>query len=129
MENKKIWLAMMLAFVMAVAGCNKKAAVVVPPGTMDLSIKNDTGEVVEKAVIKPSGADAYMQTARMEKGGSYTVFLPKSDSYAIILIDSKGHHYGKENIQWAEGAAELQVTKKDFISQGLWDSIKKTIGL
>jgi hypothetical protein len=117
-----------LLFVVSMVSCSK------PPETrikeeMSLTIKNDTEAVIEKVVFKPSGGDAYTQTCELPKGGSYTTTVEKYDYYDIALIDNKGHFYGKEGLRWIEGESNLTITKKDFVSQGLWDTIKKVIGL
>jgi hypothetical protein len=96
---------------------------------MTLTIVNNTKAVIEKVVFQPSGGEPFTQSCSIQKGGSYTADLKKYDSYSIVLVDTKGHQYGKEGCRWVDGSAELSITDKDFVSQGLWDTLKKTLGL
>jgi hypothetical protein len=120
-----------LLFVVSMVSCSKKPPEesIPPEKRMTLTIINDTGAVIDNVVFKPSGGDAYTQTCELPKGGSYTATLQKYDYYDIVLTDTKKHHYGKEGLRWIEGESNLTITEKDYVSQGLWDTIKKVIGL
>jgi hypothetical protein len=120
-----------LLFVVSMVSCSKTPPEesIPPEKKMTLTITNDTGAVIEKAVFKPANGEAYTQACNIPKSSSYTATLEKYDYYDIVLIDNKGHFYGKEGLRWIDGESDLTITKKDFVSQGLWDTVKKTIGL
>jgi hypothetical protein len=96
---------------------------------MTLDIINNTGGIIEKVVFSPSKGEAYSQTCSITKGGSYTATLAQAEYYDIILVDTKGHNYGKTGCRWINGSETLTITDKDFVPQGLWDTLKKTLGL
>jgi hypothetical protein len=96
---------------------------------MTLTIINNTEGIIEKVVFSPSVGEPFVQTCSISKGGSFTATLAKSEYYDILLIDTKGHEYGKSGCRWISGSETLSITDKDFTSKGLWDTIKKTLGL
>jgi hypothetical protein len=120
-----------LLFVVSMVSCSKKPPEesIPPEKRMTLTIINDTGAVIDNIMFKTSDGDVYVQTYEIPKAGSYTTTLQKYDYYDIVLIDTKKHHYGKEGLRWIEGESNLTITKTDFVSQGLWDTIKRVIGL
>jgi hypothetical protein len=99
------------------------------PPEMTLVITNNTDSIVEKIVFTPSGGESYSETCNIIQGASYTATLAQTEYYDIALIDTKEHCYRKAGCRWITGSATLTITNKDFVPQGAWDTLKKTLGL
>jgi hypothetical protein len=81
------------------------------------NLVNSTKGIIEKVVFHPSERDSYNQTCSIIPGGSYTTTVAKTESYDIVLIDTKGHHYGKLGCRWISDSETLSITDKNFVSQ------------
>ncbi|MDR3060479.1 MAG: hypothetical protein LBU57_00005 [Dysgonamonadaceae bacterium] len=95
-------------------------------GKCDLTITNETGATISEIVIKQSDTDTEIKKVQsfIEKKGAIAIKIEKNVSYDIILVDTKKHRYGITNRSWSEKSCSLAVTRKDFISQGAWDTFK-----
>jgi hypothetical protein len=97
---------------------------------MTLTLINNTGAIIESVVISPSVGESIVQIYTMRKDDSLTVTVPRCDYFDVYARDTKQHAYGIFDIGWTSGGEmKLPITKKDFVSQGVWDSVKKRIGM
>jgi hypothetical protein len=99
-------------------------------GKCELTITNETGTSIEEIIIEQAGKDMD-KVERIHcvipKSGSTTIKIEKNVSYDILLVDTKKHQYGKKNLIWSDKSDSLTITKKDFVSQGAWDTFKKLV--
>ncbi|GHU92864.1 hypothetical protein FACS189479_02960 [Spirochaetia bacterium] len=100
-------------------------------GKCELTITNETGASIAEIVIKQSNVNTEAKRiwSPIKKNDSITIKVEKNVSYDIILVDTKKHRYGITNRSWSEKSGSLAVTRKDFVSQGMWDTFKILVHL
>ena len=123
--------AALLALGMTVVGCDKKPVV---GNRANLIIVNKIGNPISKVIVCPSSSvntgNNLAEGQTIEKGGSVTVKVPKNADYLITLVDNKNHFYGIEGYHvGSEDACHAEITNKNFLPQGVLDTIKKLFGL
>jgi len=122
---KKIVLSALIGF-----GFLVLPAAVFAGGKCDLTIANKTGAEISRVIVLESGSSAEMTfNIEIRKDSSGVIQLKKGSIYDIILFDNKGHKYGKNECVLTDKTAKIEIVKKDFIPQGVWDVIKKTVNL
>jgi hypothetical protein len=126
--KRKVLLAVIglgfLVFPVSVFAKGKKEA------TTEVTVVNRTGAEISQVIITDKGNNN-VKTFEMtiQKNSSGTIKIKKDSDYDIVLLDNKGHKYGKEGCKTKSDSDRVEINSKDFISQGLWDTIKKLLGL
>jgi len=99
-------------------------------GKCEVTLVNSTGADIDQVVIHEIGSAAekpyYID---IEKNSSSELKLKKGVTYDIVLFDSKGHKYGRKGCKLLNDSAKIEIKSTDFIPQGFWDVVKKTVGL
>jgi len=96
----------------------------------EVTLVNKTGAAVNQVIINESGSAAEkIYIMAIGKNSSGELKLKNGGTYDIVLLDTKGHMYGIKGCLLADKKARIEIKKSDFISQGVWDVIKKTLGL
>ena len=97
-------------------------------GKCELTLVNRTGAVITQVIINESGTTAEKTYyIAIEKNSTSEIKLKKGITYDIVLFDNKGHKYGRKGCKLKDDSARIEVNSTDFIPQGAWDVIKKTL--
>jgi len=97
-------------------------------GKCEVTLVNKTGAAITQVIINESGSAAETPYyISIEKNSSNEIKLKKGITYNIVLLDNKGFMYGKTGWKLVHNSARIEIKKTDFIPQGFWDVVRKTL--
>ncbi|GHU51901.1 hypothetical protein FACS189496_1100 [Bacilli bacterium] len=99
-------------------------------GKCEVTITNKTGTLITELIIKESDSDEIVnQGCRLPDKTTIIKDVKRETYYDIILVDDKGHYYGKERCFFKKKKGRLSISSTDFSSQGALDVLKKLLHL